>query len=96
MDGPIRGAYAIRPYMDGPIRGAYAIRPYTKTRKSVEEMAACFMANLILDGYKIHAEKMNYVFIEAENVSRCRNEKKAEEESLPRPLYALIGEIRKL
>ena len=54
------------------------------------------MANLILDGYKIHAEKMNYVFIEAENVSRCRNEKKAEEETLPRPLYALIGEIRKL
>ena len=59
-------------------------------------MAACFMANLILDGYKIHAEKMNYVFIEAENVSRRRDEKKAEEESLPRPLHALIGEIRKL
>ena len=39
-------------------------------------MAACFMANLILDGYKIHAEKMNYIFIKAENVSRCRNEKK--------------------
>jgi hypothetical protein len=59
-------------------------------------MAACFMANLILDGYKIHVEKMNYVFIKAENVSRRRNEKKAEEESLPRPLHALIGEIRKL
>ena len=82
--------------MDRPIRGAYAICPYTKTRKSVEEMAACFMANLILDGYKIHAEKMNYVFIKVENVSRCRNEKKAEEESLPRPLRVLIGEIRKL
>ena len=78
------------------IRGAYALRPYTKTRKSVEEMAACFMANLIFDGYKIHAEKMNYVFIEAENVSRRGNEKKAEEESLPRPLRVLIGEIRKL
>ena len=78
------------------IRRAYAIRPYTKTRKSVEEMAACFMANLILDGYKIHAEKMNYIFIEAENVSRRGNEKKAEEESLPRPLRVLIGEIRKL
>ena len=59
-------------------------------------MAACFMANPILDGDKIHAEKMNHVFIKAENVSRCRNEKKAEEESLPRPLHALIGEIRKL
>ena len=59
-------------------------------------MAACFMANLILDGYKIHAEKMNYIFIEAENVSRRGNEKKAEEESLPRPLCTLIGEIRKL
>ena len=59
-------------------------------------MAACFMANLIFDEYKIHAEKMNYIFIEAENVLRCRNEKKAEEESLPRPLHALIGEIRKL
>ena len=59
-------------------------------------MAACFMANLILDGYKIHAEKMNYIFIEAGNVSRYRNEKKAEEESLPRPLRVLIGEIRKL
>ena len=59
-------------------------------------MAACFMANLILDGYKIHAEKMNYIFIKAENVSRRRNKKKAEEESLPRPLRALIGEIRKL
>ena len=54
------------------------------------------MANLILDGYKIHAEKMNYVFIEAGNVSWCKNEKKAEEESLPRPLRVLIGEIRKL
>ena len=54
------------------------------------------MANLIFDGYKIHAEKMNYIFIEAENVSRRGNEKKAEEESLPRPLRALIGEIRKL
>ena len=54
------------------------------------------MANLILGGYKIHAEKMNYVFIKAENVSRRGNEKKAEEESLPRPLHALIGEIRKL
>ena len=54
------------------------------------------MANLILDGYKIHAEKMNYIFIKAENVLRRGNEKKAEEESLPRPLNALIGEIRKL
>ena len=54
------------------------------------------MANLILDGYKIHAEKMNYIFIEAENVSRRGNEKKTEEESLPRSLRALIGEIRKL
>ena len=54
------------------------------------------MANLILDGYKIHAEKMNYVFIKAENVSQRRNEKKAKEESLPRPLCAPIGEIRKL
>ena len=35
-------------------------------------------------------------FIEAENVSRRGNEKKAEEESLPRPLRVLIGEIRKL
>ena len=59
-------------------------------------MAACFMANLILDGYKIHAEKMNYIFIEAGNVSWRGNEKKAEEESLPRPLHTLIGEIRKL
>ena len=42
-------------------------------------MAACFMANLILDGYKIHAEKMNYIFIEAKNVSRRGNEKKAED-----------------
>ena len=54
------------------------------------------MANPILDGDKIHAEKMNHVFIKAENVSRRGNEKKAEEESLPRPLHALIGEIRKL
>ena len=61
-----------------------------------EERAACGTANPILDGDRIHAEKMNYVFIEAENVSRRGNEKKAEEESLPRPLHALIGEIRKL
>ena len=92
----ICGAYAIRPYTDRLIRGAYAIRPYTKTQKSAEERVACFIANLILDGYKIHAEKMNHVFIKAENVSRRRDEKKAEEESLPRPLHALIGEIRKL
>ena len=78
------------------ICGAYAIRPYTKTQKSAEERVACFMANLIFDGYKIHAEKMNHAFIKAENVSRRGNEKKAEEESLPRPLRALIGEIRKL
>ena len=57
---------------------------------------ACAIANPILDGDRIHAEKMNYVFIEAENVLRCRNKKKAEEESLPRPLRVLIGEIRKL
>ena len=61
-----------------------------------EGRVTCDTANPILDGYKIHAEKMNYVFIEAENVSRRRNKKKAEEESLPRPLRALIGEIRKL
>ena len=35
-------------------------------------------------------------FIKVENVSWRGNEKKAEEESLPRPLRALIGEIRKL
>ena len=78
------------------IRGAYAIRPYIKTRKFDEERAACGTANPILDGDRIHAEKMNYVFIEVENVSRRRNKKKTEEESLPRPLRALIGEIRKL
>ena len=61
-----------------------------------EEMVACGTANPILDGDKIHAEKMNYIFIEVENVSRRRNKKKAEEESLPRPLRTLIGEIRKL
>ena len=61
-----------------------------------KERVACGTENPILDGDRIHAEKMNYVFIKAENVSRCRNEKKAEEESLPRPLRVLIGEIRKL
>jgi len=54
------------------------------------------MANLILDGYKIHAEKMNHVLIKEGCRPWRRDEKKAEEESLPRPLRALIGEIRKL
>ena len=78
------------------IRGAYAIRPYIKNRKSAEERAACGTANPILDRDRIHAEKMNHVLIKEGNVSRRRNKKKTEEESLPRPLSALIGEIRKL
>lgn len=54
------------------------------------------MANLILDGYKIHAEKMNHVLIKEKYRPQRRDEKKTEEESLPRSLSALIGEIRKL
>ena len=61
-----------------------------------EERAACGTANPILDGDRIHAEKMNHVLIKEEYRPRRRNKKKAEEESLPRPLHALIGEIRKL
>ena len=61
-----------------------------------KEMAACDTANLILDGDRIYAKKMNYVLIKEEYRPRRKNEKKAEEESLPRPLHALIGEIRKL
>ena len=78
----ICGAYAIRPYMDRPICGAYAIRPY--------------MDGYIRGAYAIRPYMDGRKFIKAENVSRRRNEKKAEEESLPRPLRALIGEIRKL
>ena len=78
----IRGAYAIRPYTDGPIRGAYAIHPY--------------MGRPICDAYAIRPYTDGRKFIKAENVSRRRNKKKTEEESLPRPLRALIGEIRKL
>ena len=78
------------------IRGAYATRPYIKNRKSAEERAACFMVNPILGGDRIHAEKMNHVLIKEEYRPRRRNKKKAEEESLPRSLCALIGEIRKL
>ena len=61
-----------------------------------EERAACAIANPILDRDRIHAEKMNHVLIKEEYHPRRRDEKKAEEESLPRPLRALIGEIRKL
>ena len=61
-----------------------------------EEMAACVTANPILDGDRIHAEKMNHVLTKEEYRPRHRNKKKTEEESLPRPLRALIGEIRKL
>ncbi|ETK00705.1 hypothetical protein N425_13675 [Tannerella sp. oral taxon BU063 isolate Cell 2] len=68
--------------MNRLIRGAYAIRPYTD-----EPIRGAYAIRPYTDGRK---------FIEAENVLRCRNEKKAEEESLPRPLHALIGEIRKL
>ena len=78
------------------IRGAYAIRPYPTGRKMDEERAACGTANPILDGDRIHAEKMNHVLIKEGYRPRRRNKKKAEEESLPRPLRALIGEIRKL
>ena len=75
-------AYTIRPYTDEHICGAYAIRPYTN-----EPIRRAYAIRPYTDGRK---------FIKAENVSRRRNEKKAEEESLPRPLRALIGEIRKL
>ena len=68
--------------MDRPIRVAYAIRPYTD--------------RLIRGAYAIRPYTDGRKFIKAENVSRRRNKKKAEEESLPRPLRALIGEIRKL
>ena len=68
--------------MDRPICGAYAIRPYTD-----RPIRGAYAIRPYTDGRK---------FIKAENVSRRRNEKKAEEESLPRPLHALIGEIRKL
>ena len=78
------------------IRGAYAIRPYTDGRKMDEERATCGTANPILDGDRIHAEKMNHVLIKEEYRPRRRNKKKTEEESLPRSLRALIGEIRKL
>ena len=64
------------------IRRAYAIRPYTD--------------RLIRRAYAIRPYMDGRIFIEAENVLRRRNEKKAEEESLPRPLRVLIGEIRKL
>ena len=64
------------------ICGAYAIRPY--------------MDRPIRGAYAIRPYTDGRKFIEAENVSRRGNEKKAEEESLPRPLHALIGEIRKL
>ena len=82
MDRPIRVAYAIRPYTDEPIRGVYAIRPYTD--------------RLIRGAYAIRPYTDGRKFIKAENVSRHGNEKKAEEESLPRPLRVPIGEIRKL
>ena len=78
----IRGAYAIRPYTDRLIRRAYAIRPYTD--------------RLIRRAYAIRPYMDGRKFTKAGNVSRRRDEKKAEEESLPRPLRALIGEIRKL
>ena len=68
--------------MDRPIRGAYAIRPYTDGY-----IRGAYAIRPYMDGRK---------FIKAENVSRHGNEKKAEEESLPRPLRVLIGEIRKL
>ena len=61
-----------------------------------EERAAYFIANPILDGDRIHAEKMNHVLIKEEYRPWRRNKKKTEEESLPRSLRALIGEIRKL
>ena len=61
-----------------------------------EEMAACGTANPILDGDRIHAEKMNYVLLKEGYRPRRRDKKKTEEESLPRSLSALIGEIRKL
>ena len=80
--GGVCEAYAIRPYTDGPIRGAYAIPPY--------------MGRPICDAYAIRPYMDGRKFIKAGNVSRRGNEKKAEEESLPRPLRALIGEIRKL
>ena len=78
----IRGAYATRPYTDEPICGAYAIRPYTDGH-----IRRAYATRPYMGGRK---------FIKAENVSRRGNEKKAEEESLPRPLCTLIGEIRKL
>ena len=61
-----------------------------------EERATYFIANPILDRDRIHAEKMNHVLIKEKYRPQRRDEKKAEEESLPRPLSALIGEIRKL
>ena len=61
-----------------------------------EERAACFIANPILDGNRILAEKMNHVLIKEGCRPQRRGEKKAEEESLPRPLRALISEIRRL
>ena len=61
-----------------------------------EERATCDTANPIIDGDRIHAEKMNHVLIKEEYRPQRRNKKKTEEESLPRPLRALIGEIRKL
>ena len=64
------------------IRRAYAIRPYTDRP--------------ICDAYAIRPYMDGRKFIKAENVSRRGNEKKAEEESLPRPLRVLISEIRKL
>ena len=64
------------------IRRAYAIRPYMD-----RPIRGAYAIRPYMDGRK---------FIEAENVSRRGNEKKAEAESLPRPLRVLIGEIRKL
>ena len=78
------------------IRRAYAIRLYTDGKKMDEERATRDTANPILGGDRIHAEKMNHVLIKEGYRPRRRNKKKAEEESIPRPLCALIGEIRKL
>ena len=92
----IRGAYAIRPYTGGPIRGAYAIRPYTDGHICGAYAIHPYMGRPICGAYAIRPYTDGRKFIKAENVSRHGNEKKAEEESLPRPLCVLIGEIRKL
>ena len=88
--------FEIYPINGNQIFDRYRLVAKTYTPKCIGFICHSPPCGGVCGAYAIRPYTDGRNFIEAENVSRRGNEKKAEEESLPRPLRALIGEIRKL